>query len=136
MNNGSVQLSNIALWRQTGADILVHSRTAAGHSHGNEAESTMPVQNLGLQNLSTERGRMDDEYEALLGGAGSMTKIRSKIEAISNTEEREAAANAWKESMSRPIKLIEARYSRLEFSEKPVKIQEPATQEGRKNLRG
>ena len=38
--------------------------------------------------------------------------------------------------MSCPIKLIEARYTRLEFSEKPVKIQEPATQEGRKNLRG
>ena len=87
-------VDHIALWRRSGADILIHSRTAAGHSHGNEAESTMPVQNLGLQNLSTDRGRMDDEFEALLGGAGSMTKIRAKIEAISNTEKREAAANA------------------------------------------
>ena len=97
----------------------------------NYVEGTMHVQNLGLQNVASDRARMATEYEDMLGGLGAVTKIRSKIESISDEQEREAVASAWAESMRSPIDMIKSRYQRLEFDGKPVQIQDPATKEGR-----
>ena len=72
----------MALWKKTGADLLIHQRPAADTSWVNEAEGCMPLLNLGVQHQATERLLMDPKYEQLLANEGSMSAIREKIASI------------------------------------------------------
>ena len=127
---GSVQLADVALWRKTKADLLVHRRPAASTSWVNEAEGVMPLCNLALQHQVSERLKMADEFEQLFANAGSMSAIREKINAIEDPVAREAAAAAWLACLhgpSSPIEQFEKRFGRLMYTGRQVKIQAAAT---------
>ena len=129
---GSVQLADVALWKKTGADLLIHSRPAADGSWVNEAEGCMPLFNLAMQHQSTERLKMDPKYEELFANEGSMSAIREKIASIKDPSEREAAAAAWLASLhgpGSPIELLEKRFGRLNYTDRQIKIQPVATSE-------
>lgn len=127
MKNGSVKLADIGLLRTTGADLLLHSRPAPDNSWLNDVEGCMPVLNLGLQHMALERGKMDPKFEELLKNAGSMRKTRETVQAIGDEQERLSACNAWKDSMSCPIKLLGDRFNRLFYNDQQVKVIPPAT---------
>ena len=132
MTFGSVQLADIALWKKTGADLLIHQRPAADCSWVNEVEGVMPLLNLALQHMATERLRMDPEFEALLANEGSMSAIREKIASIQDAAKRKAAEDAWLASLhaqGSPIAQLEKRFRRLVHTSRPVKIQPVATAE-------
>ena len=127
---GSVQLADISLWKKTGADVLIHQRPAADQSALNDVEGCMPLLNLGMQHQSSERLKMDPKYETLLANEGSMSAIREKIASIENESEREAAVAAWVASLhgpGGPIEQFEQRFSRLQYTDRTVKIQQAAT---------
>mmetsp|Transcript_37677 Transcript_37677/g.112456 ORF Transcript_37677/g.112456 Transcript_37677/m.112456 type:complete len:1111 (-) Transcript_37677:584-3916(-) len=122
----SVQLANVALLRATGADLLIHQRPAADTSWVNEVEGCMPLLNMALQHQATARLRMDERFETLLSNEGSMSKIREAIAAIEDPSERAAAKAAWTASVcgeGAPVKLLEQRFGRLEYTGRRVIIQ-------------
>jgi len=117
----------IALWRKTGVDGIITYRAAADNSFDNECEGVMPLLNLALQHQSTQRTVMAQEYEALIKSAGSMSKIRTAVEA----ESEEWVSNfmqAWQASMrsNTAIGGLGGRMAKLEYTGKPVQVREPA----------
>ena len=129
---GSVQLADVALWKKTGADLLIHTRPAADTSWVNEVEGCMPLLNLGLQHQATARLKMESKFEALLANDGSMSAIREKIASIADAGKRDAAAAAWLACLhgpGSPIELLEKRFGRLIYTDRTIKIQPLATAE-------
>lgn len=58
-----VILSHIATFMVLNLDMLVATRCAPGQSWTNTAERVMPLLNIALQNVATEREKCSDEVE-------------------------------------------------------------------------
>lgn len=117
----SVQCSAICMFKELNLDMLILARCAPGQSWRNPAERIMSLLNLGLQNCSLERERLNDDFEHLLKKCGSMADIRAEA---SKKPELKAA---FKESVEPVQSLIRNRFARLKLKEKPVQISDPIT---------
>ena len=80
----SVKCATIALFKNLNCDMIILGMCAPGHSWVNPAERVMSILNLGLQNCSTERDRLDDKTEAILKKTNSMAGIRQLAQAEEN----------------------------------------------------
>ena len=65
--------------------------------------------NLGLQNLSLKRNKIDTDIETELKSAGSMPKLREAVEAIRLQELKTKALNEWDKPIEGSRKLVEDR---------------------------
>jgi hypothetical protein len=74
-----VQASLISLFCAAGLDLLVSVRNAPGHSVVNDCEKNMGLLNVALENVSTERTRMQPEQEKLASRANCMTELRETV---------------------------------------------------------
>lgn len=74
-----VQASLISLFCAAGLDLLVSVRNAPGHSVVNDCEKNMGLLNVALENVFTERTRMQPEQEKLASRANCMTELRETV---------------------------------------------------------
>ena len=74
-----VQASLVSLFCSAGLDLLVSVRNAPGHSVVNDCEKNMGLLNVALENVSTERTKMQPELEQQASRANSMAELRETV---------------------------------------------------------
>ena len=115
----SVRLANICLFKEMSFDQIILARPAPGHSWQNPAERVMSILNLGLQNTSLCRGKMDDETEYRVKSCNSMSDIRKKL----NDDEKVK----WNASVEEPKIIVKERFERLALKDKKLECQGSVT---------
>ena len=120
----SVQISLIALFLKTNADMVMAVRTPPQHSWKDPAERIMSILNIGLQATGLMRDKVDDTYlEHKLKSASNMKEIRALA------HEHAGLKEGVKKSV-RPVKLLlKDIFSQLKLKEKPFIIFESASEE-------
>lgn len=121
-NLESVKLSNICLFKEMDLDMLIHARCAPGHSWTNPAERIMSILNIGLQNCSLEREKVDTEAEKLFKRCGGMADLRALA------ENKPEVKTSWRESIEPVQSKVRNRFLRLKLKEVPVQALDPATE--------
>ena len=71
----SVKISHISLLLHINTDMLLAMRTCPTQSWTNMAERVMSVLNLALQNVSTEREKIEDHFKEMIKWKNNMTKL-------------------------------------------------------------
>lgn len=74
--------------------MYVAARCAPGQSWTNPAELVMPILNIGLQNCTLQREKMDSEGEKALKNCSGLEAIREKL------AQDDALKEKWKQSAS------------------------------------
>ena len=110
----AVKCANICLFKEFSLDMLITVRCAPGQSYINPAERVMSILNYGLQNVATERKKMDDETEALLKRCNSSNQIREKA------REHPFLVEKWKSSVAPVQELLSERFRRLSLKDEPI----------------
>ncbi len=119
----SVQLADIALFIALDLDFLAHLRTAPGQSSTNMAERGMSALNFALQNTSTCREEMDDNFEARMKGLTSLKRIR-----LAATKD-ETMKDKYTKSMEPVIKSLKSRFSTVVWQDSNVEVHEAASED-------
>ncbi len=124
----SVQLADIALFVALDLDFLAHLRTAPGQSSTNMAERAMSALNFALQNTSTCRKEMDDNFEARMRGLTSLKRLR-----LAATKDK-TIADKFTESMEPVINSLKSRFATIVWQDQNVKVHEAATEDDIKSI--
>ena len=103
----AVKCANICLFKEFSLDMLITVRCAPVQSYINPAERVMSILNYGLQNVATERKKMDEKTEALLICCNSSNQIREKA------RDHPFLVEKWKSSVSPVRELLGDRFRRL-----------------------
>ncbi|KAK6192561.1 hypothetical protein SNE40_004009 [Patella caerulea] len=111
----SVQLSLIALFVNLDLDMLVAARTAPLQSFRNPVERCMATLNLGLQFVSISRAKMDDEAEKAIKKSSTLKALRDVAE-----KKPQDLKDKMKQSVHKPIGLLESVFERLQYTSQPV----------------
>ncbi|KAK3097052.1 hypothetical protein FSP39_005923 [Pinctada imbricata] len=119
----SVQLSYIILFVALNLDLLVAARTAPCQSYNNPAERTMSLLNLGLQNVSFQRNRMEEDAEYRVKSLTTLKKLRT------TADKQPALKTALIESLEPPIAQMKQRFAQLKLHEEPVQVHDAATKD-------
>lgn len=117
----AVKLANICLFKEFNLDLLIHVRSAPGHSYTNPAERVMSILNLGLQNVSLERKPCEKKIEDALKNKNSMAEVRAFHEENPNFRIRQG----WTESLEEVKRTIQNRFIRLKLKDEPVQVLDP-----------
>ncbi len=117
----SVQLADIVLFIALDLDFLAHLRTAPGQSSVNMAERAMSALNFALQNTSTHRIGMDDNFEARMKGLTSLKRLRLAA------KKDETIETKFTESMEPVIASLKKRFATIVWQEENVKVHDAAT---------
>ena len=115
----AVKCAAICLFKEHNLDMLVLCRCAPGHSWRNPAERVMSILNLGLQNCSLEREKVNEDDEKLLKKCGSMSEIRQMAMKEPHLKE------SYQESVEKVQATIQKRFRRLKLKDEPIVTADP-----------
>ena len=124
----SVQLADIALLVALDLDFIAHLRTAPGQSSVNMAERTMSALNFALQNTSTCRKGMDDNFEARMKGLTTLKKLRLAASKDETIEQK------FTESMEPVMTSLKKRFATVVWQEQNVQVHDAATEDALKSV--
>lgn len=126
-NFKSVQLAGIAMFISLNLDMYIAVRTAPMQSYANPAERCMSCLNFALQNVSLCRELTDIELR--LKSLTSLTKLR-------NAAERDPKIkDAYLESVSPVITILNERFRKLVWQEEVVEVHQPADEESIQSMK-
>ena len=117
----SVQKSLLGLFLYHDFDEVLFCRTAAGLSYRNPAERAHAITNLGLQSVGIMCQRLPPDMEKLIKNCNSNEEICKSI--VNHADLKEAV----EKSLSKPIDLLKAVFSKLGLKENTFKIFDAAT---------
>ncbi|WAR05994.1 LOW QUALITY PROTEIN: hypothetical protein MAR_021363 [Mya arenaria] len=116
-----VKCANICLFQELNLDMLITVRCAPGQSYVNPAERIMSILNYGLQNVATERQKLDEETEKKLNRCNGMSSVRELLKKEPDLEPK------WVESIEPIQSLIENRFMRLRLKDEPIRCLTPVS---------
>lgn len=114
-----VKCANICLFQEL--DMLITARCASGQSYVNPAERIMSILNYGLQNVATEREKLDDETEKKLNRCNGVSSVRELLHKHPDLMPK------WIESFEPVKSLIENRFMRLKLKDDPIRCLTPVS---------
>lgn len=128
----SVKCAMICIFKVLDIDFLVAARCAPGQSWTNPAERVMSILNIGLQNCSLSRQRVDDDVEKALKKCNGMDDMRSSVLL------QPSIRTGWTTSVEGVQNVIRSRFERLALKDKGILTREPVDDEAivelKKNL--
>ena len=117
----SVQKSLVGLFLYHDFDEVLICKTPAGLSYCNPVERVHGIANLGLQSVGIMRQRLPPDMEKLIKNCNSNEEICKSI--VNHADLKEAV----EKSLSKPIDLLKAVFSKLGLKENTFKIFDAAT---------
>ena len=100
----SVKVALVALFIALDLDFLVAGRTAPSQSYANPAERAMSLLNLGLQNITLTREKMDNSFEQKMKSLSSINLVQNASQRNPDVKEKLVA------SMEPVLSLLKERF--------------------------